>query len=162
MSHTELSHSDVKRALEFVRDVQGVHDENELASVILAGLSELIPCDRVSLNELDISPGQPRVIPNPVPAWWGKLGGLYLGHFMEHPLWDARYRRQLGEVITFSDHERDSLWKSSVLYNEYFLSIDARHQMAVLVDGKIDRFVGQNGHLMPCVDTQEIFIVEHR
>ena len=130
-----LSHSTLVAALGFVQNLGSAGTLAALRAVIPSGLDRLISSDRVSLNEIDLSRECRSVVPSPVPVWWSRLGELYRNFLHEHPIWDPQRGIKCNQLVTFSDCARDAVWKSSTLYNDYFLNLGVRCQIGVLIHG---------------------------
>lgn len=124
-----LPNSTLLAALNFVREINAAVSDGGLRPSVVAGLSRLVACDRVNFNEIDFSADRRTIVPTPLPPWWSRYGDLYREYMTEHPLWR---RLSMHRPVAFSDGDYVASWKSSTLYNEYFLPLGVKQQLSVL------------------------------
>lgn len=127
-----LCNSILLEAFAFLAEIHESKSLTDLRARIIAGLGKLIPCDRVSFNELDLSAGRHNIVPTPEPVWWPRLGNVYRKHMIEHPLIWQGAESEIHRPVSFDAPILGNTWKHSVLYNEYFLKLGVCHHLAVL------------------------------
>ncbi|MEO6003570.1 MAG: helix-turn-helix transcriptional regulator [Opitutus sp.] len=125
-----IPHRALKKANEFVLELNANLGLNVLRERIPVGLNALIPCDRASFNEAELGVDGQRVLPSPIPSWWSRFGAIYAAHVLEHPLFRNRAGMKMNRTIALNDYRDCSWWKSSVLKHEYFVPLGVRHQLS--------------------------------
>jgi DNA-binding CsgD family transcriptional regulator len=131
-----LKSATLSAAHDFLLDINGTTDPDDLRSRIPAGLSRLIACDRASLTEVDLTKIRQRIVPNPVPAWWARLGGVYQAHFLDHPVFSKAHAPKLNQTISIGDRCFAASWGKAALYHEYFLPLGMKHQLCAAISRK--------------------------
>ena len=137
-----LSSAALVRAHRFLLEIHAAGDVQTLRHAVPDGLGRLIPGDRASFNEIDISEAGKTVVPTPIPTWWSRLGEVYARHILDHPLWNQKFTPRLNRCVTFKDEQYTDTWEKCPLYNEYFLPLGVKNQMSVLIHIQGQRSVG--------------------
>lgn len=117
----------------FLLEIFRSTDPGQLRLLIPAGLSRLITCERASFNEVDRTQVQQKIVPNPVPVWWARLGDAYQAHLMDHPLLSQKHAPTLNRTVSFGDPCYAAVWKKSALNHEYFVPLGVKHQLSAMI-----------------------------
>lgn len=123
---TQLSNHQLLRAHRFVLEIHAAGTVDRLRQIVPQGLSRLISSERVSFNEMTLT----NIVPTPLPSWWSRLGEVYRHHLWDHPLWRST---RMHRVVGFDDCAHRKMWRTSALYQHYFLPLGIKHQISSLV-----------------------------
>jgi DNA-binding CsgD family transcriptional regulator len=115
----------------FLLEIHSASDVDVLREVIPRASARLISSDRANFNEFNFVDRGRFVVPAPVPAYWNSLRAVMLGHAEDHVLFRARPEHHRAQ--TFSDRRNDRRWTCSTLFNEYYLPVAVRYQLATHV-----------------------------
>lgn len=119
----------------------------EFRGLVPEALANLIPGDRATFKDIEVNPDGNTLTLHPQPPWWPTYGEVYRRHVLDHPLW------KLGpyDVVDVCRHRDASTWFATPLYNDYFLPLGIRHQLAGFVHQRGTRLtaVSVNRHDRP-------------
>lgn len=116
--------------LDFLHEIHSILDSGQLRMAIPEGLKKLIPCDRISLVDVDQEANDGASIKSwPLPAYWSDLGEVYERYYHQHPVFSAI--TQDLKSVTFSQACQRFKWSDSPLYHEYFRKLKVKHQLSV-------------------------------
>lgn len=138
-----LTHRDVDRLSNFLLDLYQFRDHETFVAHTLEALRHLIPCERVTYNEMDMA--QRTVYANSTlnDPRSRQLRSSFTALMHQHPsvrrLQANRSRER--EALRISDILTDRQFQHLPLYQEYYKHLDTTHQLAVNIDGSADRFI---------------------
>src|SRR5262245_1499797 len=118
--------------LEFLREVYAQHDVDALVGRVVEGLSQLIPVDMTSFNEVDPQTGRYRTVVAPAGA--DRFPGsedVFERHVREHPYIVNVRRFEDGAAHALSEFVSLSEFRQSALYNEYYRHTGTESQLAI-------------------------------
>jgi DNA-binding CsgD family transcriptional regulator len=131
-----LSHREFDRLSSFLLDLYAFRDHDTFVKHILTALHDLIPCEHVSYNEMDIQgqhgfnnsyPDNPRI--SRMTPLFGKL--MHQHPVVQHLLHDGRNEK---EALKLSDFVTQRELQRLELYQEYYRKVGTTHQVVVNVD----------------------------
>lgn len=131
-----LQHRELAKLSPFLLELHQFRDHETFVEHTLQLLHRLIPCERVTYNEMDIekktayakcTPDDPRI---------RQLNPLFAELMHQHP--SVRHlqadRTREREAIRISDSLTDRQFQALPLYRDYFRYLDTTHQLAVSID----------------------------
>jgi DNA-binding CsgD family transcriptional regulator len=128
------------RLLDLIGDIQGLLDLSELWAGLLPALTRLIPCDWVSLHEIDTEQGLVHgyAFPEPKPEWYAAFRRL--GH--EHPF--VVYYGQIGDgrAHRISDFLTLDEFRALDMHRAVYVPMGIDAQMAIVIRTASSRVVG--------------------
>ena len=138
-----LQHRELAKLSPFLLELHQFRDHETFVEHTLQSLHRLIPCERVTYNEMDIekqtaytnsTPNDPRI---------RQLSSLFTALMHQHP--SVRHvqtdRAREREALRISDFLTNRQFQNLPLYREYFRHLDTTHQLAVNIDGSADLFI---------------------
>ena len=139
----EVTAADLRAVLAFVARLHEAPEVGELTALIVAGLRELVACDLVSWNDIDLEGGggtrtffEPQLVPHP------EIERAFGATVHEHPL-VADYAatgdpapRRMSDFIPLAELQARDLWR------EVFRPLETNHQVAMAVVASPGRVVG--------------------
>lgn len=132
MGSAALAPSDVKAVLDAALDLARSTSRDDLFERVLLHTAALIETEVTSFNWM--APGRVAVIIRPQPeppAWFAELTGIFTQHWLENPLAAHFERTADTRALTWEDVEEDQIWRDGVLYRDFFVPMNVKHQMAV-------------------------------
>jgi hypothetical protein len=123
-----LSHASMTAVLRFVETIHDGHDLNAWPSVVLSALTQLIPSDIVSYNE--INPATGRLVWRWEPSDLQFIDATLEEHMAEHPLINHYYRTGDGRSLRISDFLSQRQFHDIGLYQDFFRLLHVDYQMA--------------------------------
>ncbi len=132
-----LSWHILTRLHQWTLDLHRCSNPEEFQPLVPEALASLIPCDRASFKQIEVSPDGNSITLHPCPPWWPQYREVYQRHLLDHPLWGAGST----DVIDFSRHENAKTWLTTPLYNEYFRPLGIRHQLSAFVHRRGTRLI---------------------
>ena len=126
-----LAHRDVAKVLDVVLSLLTLRDRSSFIQHALDRLHELVSCDRISYNEMDLAHGKAKVVWNPVDdhlrAYIEPLFGLYMH---QHPFVSyVKIPGNADKVYKMSDFISQSLLHRMELYQEVYRHLGTTHQI---------------------------------
>jgi DNA-binding CsgD family transcriptional regulator len=131
-----LTHRDFDRLSNYLLDLYQFRDHETFVAHTLQTLHHLIPCERVTYNEMSVekkmayakcTPDDPRI---------RQLNSLFTSLMHHHP--SVRHlqadQTREREALRISDFLTDRQFQESPLYRDYFRYVDTTHQLAVSID----------------------------
>jgi DNA-binding CsgD family transcriptional regulator/GAF domain-containing protein len=138
-----LTHRDFDRLSSVLLDLYQFRDHETFVAQTLEALRHLIPCERVTYNEMDMA--QQTVYANSTlnDPRARQLSPVFTALMHQHP--SIRHmqgdRSREREALRISDFLTDRQFKNLPLYREYYRHLDTTHQLAVNIDGSADLFI---------------------
>lgn len=136
----QLPHREFDKLSAFLLDLYQFRDHETFVEHTLQSLHRLIPCERITYNEMDFenrtayaksTPDDPRI---------RQLNSLFAALMHQHP--SVRYaqadRAHEREAFRISDFLTDQQFQNLPLYRDYFRHLNTTHQLAVIIDGSAD------------------------
>jgi len=137
-----LDHRDVTQIFTYLLDLHRLRDRSGCLQHILTSLGTVIPCDRASYNEMDVTRGRVTYV-------WSddrdhlqeKMLPVFRHHMHEHPA--ATYAQRSGEVepVKISDFVTARKWHKLALYQEYYRPLGVEDQLSVALSANPNQLI---------------------
>ena len=133
-----LPHREFDRLSHFLLDLYQFRDHETFVAHTLQALHRLVPCERVSYNEMDIENQTVYAKSNLGDPRLRELDPIFAALMHQHPSIRHLQADQSRDrsALRISDFLPDRQFLNLPLYQEYFRHVDTTHQLAVLVDGQ--------------------------
>jgi DNA-binding CsgD family transcriptional regulator len=117
-----LSHTDLKRLFESLVDLYGTSDHDAYPNRVLSFISNLVPNEVVTYNDIDLQRRRTRMIwePGSPPT---QLVPAFDQFFHQHPVYGHLKRTKDGRARTISDLCSRRAFQRSDLYNHYYRKV---------------------------------------
>lgn len=132
----DLSSKDALAALRFSREAGTYPDLASFRAGVLEGLPQLVPCDLIGYNEVDLETGTSTIITDPPGVPVDGAEGLLARLAHQHPLIGRQLAGDM-RTRTISDFLTERRYHSLELYHELYRPIEAEDQIAFGLPGRI-------------------------
>lgn len=138
-----LTHRDFDRLSNFLLDLYQFRDHETFVVHTLQALHYLIPCERVTYNEMDMAKQTVYAKSTLNDPRSRQLNSRFTALMHQHPgirKLQADRSREC-EALRISDFLTDRQFQKLPLYLEYYKHLDTTHQLGMNIDGSADRFI---------------------
>jgi DNA-binding CsgD family transcriptional regulator len=141
MGDTELSSDDLLKALSFVREVQEAPTLDAYRCRVL-GLQELVPCNAVGYNEVNLETGETFLVLDPVEAAFDGVYEAFARFAHQHPV--LRHHSETGEPgpHSLSDFLGEDELHALDLYQGVYKPMGAEDQLSFILPSPPGTAVG--------------------
>ncbi|MCS6283945.1 MAG: hypothetical protein H8K08_00845 [Nitrospira sp.] len=135
-----LSHREFDRLSNFLLDLYAFRDHETFVDHVLGSLHALIPCERISYNEMDLQHHQAYVKSTPDDSRVPLLNPIFAKLMHQHPIVQhlQRHRNKQTHAFQITDFLNQREFERLALYQEFYRKLDITHQLAINVDGTTD------------------------
>lgn len=142
MGRRDLSGDDLHALLDFADLALREGWSDQRPSRLLEPLTELVPCDFVTLTVVANEPNRTASWAHPGDAMPAELLAAFDRHSDQHPY--IRHHAETGRtgVARISDFVSERQWRNTALYTEHFRPLSARHQLCALLGVRGGSLVG--------------------
>jgi DNA-binding CsgD family transcriptional regulator len=137
-----LSVDSIKSLLGFLESAAAVQDLDGFRAHVARSIQDLIPCDIVAHNEIDLVKETTVALIDPVEAVPVKLMGAFNEFRKEHPLIEHYATVGDGHAVRLSDFLSTSQFHRLGLYAEFFAQLSVEHQIAFVLPAPETMIVG--------------------
>jgi DNA-binding CsgD family transcriptional regulator len=125
-----LSAESMQALLDFLESAAAVQDLNGFRAQVARSIQDVIPCDIVAYNEIDLVAESTVALIDPVEAVPPALMGAFNEFRKEHPLIQHYAEARDGHAVRLSDFLSTSQFHRLGLYAEFFARVSVEHQIA--------------------------------
>jgi|CXWL01.1.fsa_nt_gi DNA-binding CsgD family transcriptional regulator len=138
-----LPHREFDKLSAFLLDLYQFRDHESFVEQTLQALHHLIPCERVTYNEMDLEQKTAYAKSTPDDPRIRQLNSVFTALMHQHPTLrhvqaDRSHEREAHRISDFLTNRQ---YRALPLYQEYFRYLDTTHQLAVLIGGTADLYI---------------------
>jgi DNA-binding CsgD family transcriptional regulator len=136
-----LSINDCRALLSAVEKIYSPTDIDQFPSTILSAVREVLPCNTICYNEVNIPESRMSWITEPVNALPGPiLREMFSRHLREHPL--IAHSSSSNTAIRISDFLSRQQFHRLALYNEYYRPLGVEYQLGTSISISAHHILG--------------------
>jgi DNA-binding CsgD family transcriptional regulator len=137
-----LSGASIQSLMAILALVATARDLPAFRSQLARSLHELVPCDIVSYNEVDLPRGRTTALMDPVESIPSSLLPAFNELFGEHPLINYYASAHDGQAVRLSDFLSPDQFHRLGLYAEFFGKLAIEHQIAFVLPSPAPLIIG--------------------